>query len=509
MSYFNNNNSLQGGGSGGSADLTNYYNKTQTQQKINEAVDPVRSQLDEKANLSDVAKISSGTPLFASSVSGMTNTTRNYVNTSDGYLYGYIGGNWINSNIKYQEMGISNGQVTPSKTSFIETIDIADYISQIDDINGKTWSNGLVNTGGTISNSNEWQTVGIIPIYERRNYRIEGLGVTVQVVYFTDLKNDGVPVTVGWISSSVGYADITIPDGKTFMAINVNSITKTVKLKRKFQLDTEKEFKMPKLKIDNFNQKPLEGKTIINFGDSIFGQTRPPYDISTKLADISGATVYNCGFGGCQMGMHSEVKWDAFSMYRLADSISTNSWTVQENALSLGGHPDYFRETVNLLKTIDFSKVDIITIAYGTNDFTNGLQPVEAGSGQFKAVATSLQYSIEKILSVYKNIRIFIIPPVYRVWLNSDNTFNYDSNTATHTPWVSEADGSNGKPHTFLELIQGIKDIAKNNQLTTIDNYNIGINKFNWLQYFPSNDGVHHNQNGRDLIATSIANKLY
>ena len=79
-------------------------------------------------------------------------------------------------------------------------------------------------------------------------------------------------------------------------------------------------------------------------------------------------------------------------MYRLANSISSGDWTVQDNALALGGQPSYFSETVTLLKSIDWSKVDIITISYGTNDFTNGLQPIKADSNNtFYAVATSLQ----------------------------------------------------------------------------------------------------------------------
>ena len=46
-------------------------------------------------------------------------------------------------------------------------------------------------------------------------------------------------------------------------------------------------------------------------------------------------------------------------MYRLANSISSGDWTVQDNALALGGQPSYFSETIALLKSIDFTKVDI------------------------------------------------------------------------------------------------------------------------------------------------------
>ena len=41
-----------------------------------------------------------------------------------------------------------------------------------------------------------------------------------------------------------------------------------------------------------------------------------------------------------------------------------------------------------------------------------------------------------------------------------------------------------------------------------IDNYNIGIGKFNRYQYFPVTDGTHHNENGRQLIAERLAGAL-
>lgn len=64
---------------------------------------------------------------------------------------------------------------------------------------------------------------------------------------------------------------------------------------------------------------PLYGKTVVNFGDSIYGKRRPPDDISTELAKLTGAVVYNCGFGGCQMQTHWNSDYAPFSMCNLAE----------------------------------------------------------------------------------------------------------------------------------------------------------------------------------------------
>lgn len=85
--------------------------------KVNDRIDETNAQLSQMAKKEDVAKISSGTPLFASNVSGMTDITRNYVNTSDGYLYIYNGSNFEKTEVLYQSTGINKGDVTMSKLS--------------------------------------------------------------------------------------------------------------------------------------------------------------------------------------------------------------------------------------------------------------------------------------------------------------------------------------------------------------------------------------------------------
>ena len=70
--------------------------------KLNANTNNIENIETKKANKKDVARLSSGTPLFASSVDEMMDITKNYVNTTDGYLYIYNGSNFENSGIKYQ-----------------------------------------------------------------------------------------------------------------------------------------------------------------------------------------------------------------------------------------------------------------------------------------------------------------------------------------------------------------------------------------------------------------------
>ena len=416
---------------------------------------------------------------------------------------------------KLAQMDNDLSHITPTMTTFAEYVDDADFVDDVNLLDGVAWGEAgyMRQPNGTLVTSQyttSYIASDFIPVVAGYKYRAYAdRGFNLYALYYSDSKNDGTNVSLGWVGTGE-YVDITVPEGKTFVSFNCayNASNKLSGLFRLTQYDSEKKVSIPKLVIDSGE---FVGKKIANFGDSIFGQARPPHDISTALARLTGATVYNCAFGGCEMGYHSSANYDAFSMYRLADAIASGDWSLQETAAAASGMPVYFPETVSLLKTIDFGKIDILTIAYGTNDFSNGLQPVKpndpvTGERRFYATGTSLQYSIQTILTAYPNIRIFVCLPTYRVWLTSGNVFDYDSNTATHTSWV----GGETQDHTLIDFVEAERTVAKANQIPVIDNYfDLGINQYNWTKYFPAGDGTHHNQNGRNLIAEHIAHCLW
>ena len=284
---------------------------------------------------------------------------------------------------------------------------------------------------------------------------------------------------------------VAIPNGATKMYITSLARVSSIIIKKHVRYLTS----------DIINLHPLNDKVIVNFGDSIFGNKRTPDDISTQLAEITGATVYNCGFGGCRMSAHN-TNWDAFSMYRLAEAIATGDFSVQDavDVSSVSGMPSYFIETRNLLKSIKWNDVDIITIAYGTNDFTAGVDiDSETNIYDTTTFAGALRYSIEKLLGTYPHLKIFVCGQTYRFWMDSSNVFIDDSDTRTNTNGVK-----------LTDFVQKTKDVSNEYHLKFIDNYyDLGINKHNRSHWFPSNDGTHHNPLGGKLMAEHMANELY
>ena len=236
----------------------------------------------------------------------------------------------------------------------------------------------------------------------------------------------------------------------------------------------------------------LSGKKIVNFGDSIFGNFRDTTSVSSNIADITGATVYNVGFGGCQMSDRSDQGWKAFSMCNLATAVASQDFTTQDDAIANppSGMPAYFATHLATLKSIDFSTVDIVTIAYGTNDYTAG--DTLDNTSNLKDISTfagALRYSIETLLTAYPNLKIVIGTPIFRLWLNG-TTVEYTSDTKTY-----------GGDFTLIDMTEKVKDVGEEYHCQVIDAYNdFGVNQYNWQRIFDSTDTTHPNATGRALL---------
>lgn len=86
-----------------------YYTNADKQELEAELSNDVHAEVSEQ-----IGSLVSATPLAASSVSGMTDTSRIYVNTTDGYWYYYNGTNWVQGGI-YQSTEIADSSVSPYK----------------------------------------------------------------------------------------------------------------------------------------------------------------------------------------------------------------------------------------------------------------------------------------------------------------------------------------------------------------------------------------------------------
>lgn len=250
-------------------------------------------------------------------------------------------------------------------------------------------------------------------------------------------------------------------------------------------------------------KSPLEGKIIANFGDSIFGNTNNETSISSVLSSLSDTQVFNLAFGGTRASIHAE-NWDAFSFYSIADSLNTGDWNKQEVALSnenWKNKPGYFDNKFEKLKSTDITKVDIVTINYGTNDYRSGKE-IENKQDKYdiNTYAGAMRYSIEKLKNIAPRAKIVIISPTWRYWKKDDGSYDTDS----------DIEYFNKNQNTLKDFVKAAELIAQEYNLQFIDFYYVGINKENANEYFSenTNDAVHQNEKGRKLLAEILYENL-
>ena len=238
---------------------------------------------------------------------------------------------------------------------------------------------------------------------------------------------------------------------------------------------------------------PLEGKTVVCFGDSLFGLYRGSTSAPAFVEKVTGATVYNVGFGGCRMSDHPSHGYAEFSMWALAHAIATDTWTDQDTYVSQGS--DYFPEQLATLKGIDFSTVDYAVIHYGTNDFGGGVAiGADSASTVHNTLCGALRYSIETLLTAYPKLRIFVSLPCFRFWTVDGQTVYSDTYT-------------NSQNKTLVEYVAALRAVAGEYNIPVIENYTgNGINKVNASTFL--GDGTHHNADGRERFGTYIAENL-
>lgn len=246
---------------------------------------------------------------------------------------------------------------------------------------------------------------------------------------------------------------------------------------------------------------PSNQTELVELGDSVteFG-TYPD-----TVAHLLGYKTYNCGVGGTRMSQHPNDYYKDLSFYKIADAIDTGNWTSVNSALDAlisqaqtvdPGKAVRLQKTKSNLNSIDFSKVDIMTVFFGTNDFTGAdvtIGTVSASNKDITTVVGALNYGIEKIITKYPNIKILVLTPTYRLITVSGG------GTESSDTYVKPLDGKK-----LIDYCDAILQTAGLNHLPCKDLYReSGFNSYNHSTYF--SDVVHPKQAGYTLLGRVIS----
>lgn len=296
--------------------------------------------------------------------------------------------------------------------------------------------------------------------------------------------------TAGNFSSLVTYIRFSCDGtGKNLIATKNEEIISTEVTKDSYVLSSN-----IKVKSENiiYSDQAVEEvkKEIACFGDSIFGMYRDETSVVSYIEKNINANTYNLGFGGCRMSVHPTSGYAEFCMWALALAVSENNFELQESAAASGS--DYFSSQLELLKSIDFNAIDTVLIHYGTNDFTANINlDNESDLYDYNTVCGALRYSVNKLLLAYPHLNIIVSLPTYRFWTVDDE-------------YISSNNYTNSLGKTLIDYVNALLETAKSLNCQVIDNYyNNCINDFNASTFLE--DGVHHNQLGRQRLGEYIA----
>lgn len=235
--------------------------------------------------------------------------------------------------------------------------------------------------------------------------------------------------------------------------------------------------------------------TILCLGNNPFADDRGDTGLAAQIAVKTDSVVYDCAFpyssAACKYPVYNpEYTKDHFNFYYVVECFRNNEFTAISSIANDEADPRY-AETVEVMKTVDMDKVDIIVIMYDSTDYNMGT-PSDNPDNPYDVTAFTggLRTTIENIKSTWPYIRIFVMSPTYAQYMDEDGELHNGTTTDL---------GNGSLNHYLIKEADAIMDCG----VSFIDNYFGTINEDNYEEYMT--DYMHYNNAGREKLAARIS----
>ena len=235
--------------------------------------------------------------------------------------------------------------------------------------------------------------------------------------------------------------------------------------------------------------------TVLCLGNNPFTDDRSETGLASLITAKTGAVVYDCAFpnssAACKYPVYNpEYTRDHFNLYYVAECFRNNEFTAIASIANDEPDPIY-AETVEVMKTVDMDKVDVILIMYDSTDYNQGTPSDNPDNpNDVTAFTGGLRTTINNIKNTWPYIRVFVLSPTYALYMDEDGKLHNGTTT----------DMGNG---TLNHYVVKESDAAMDCSVSFIDNYFGTINEDNYKEYL--SDHMHYNQAGREKLADRIA----
>lgn len=245
--------------------------------------------------------------------------------------------------------------------------------------------------------------------------------------------------------------------------------------------------------------------TILAFGNAPFADDRNSNDnLASMIADLSGATVYNCSVEGSYLAAQEptlkpeQYPMDAFNFYWLTTLFCLrNNEHVYQQVFDVMGDdiPDGAKEAFDTLTTIDFDTVDVITLMYDGSDYLAGHNMYsDDNATDIQQFTGNMEAGIELIQQTYPNIRIIVMSPAYAYAVDEDGNYvssdmyRYNNQDVLSTYVIKQYGSAYTRAVSFIDHLYGTITEANADQYLT--------------------DNIHLNLEGRKLVAQRFVDAL-
>lgn len=238
---------------------------------------------------------------------------------------------------------------------------------------------------------------------------------------------------------------------------------------------------------------------IVVLGDSIFGLIRDETSIPARLQALTGKTVYNAALGGTSAARRSSdsrmnCPKDSFTLAGLAKAIQAEDFGVQHSITIRESNTECYPEVIDGLETVDFSRVETVIILQGINDYHAGI-PIENPEDPYDEYTFlgALRSSLDALKKTNPGLRVMWLTPTYTWYIAAGET-------------CEEADQGGGK---LSDYVEAQLRTAQEMGVEIIDVYHDFYPHDNWEDWeLYTFDGIHPNEEGRELLAQRIVAAL-
>lgn len=218
----------------------------------------------------------------------------------------------------------------------------------------------------------------------------------------------------------------------------------------------------------------LSDTTIVFFGDSVIGNYSNDLSIPGTVHGLTGATIYNCGYGGNPAAMNEKT---IITLPGIAAAFAEQNLSVlPQDTQVYAGIAEYIANPPQ-------SKNLCFVINYGLNDYFNRHPISSADPYDITTYGGAIRTAVSCLKENFTDARIFLCTPTYSAYAPNEDVCPLEN------------------------YVDAVIDLARELDVDVIDNYHsLGIDETNHAIYLA--DKMHPNEKARFMIAQNIISAI-